>query len=99
MVMGIGGQRPWVDHRRWRLRAVQLLASVVLAVPPLVPAAAEVQGCRAWRDSRGVERIRLGNRLGEAQYLTRNRRLQTSPDQAPISLYRPSDLRRLCDDR
>jgi hypothetical protein len=25
--------------------------------------------------------------------------LQSSPEQAPISLYRPSDLRRLCDDR
>jgi hypothetical protein len=58
-----------------------------------------VQGCRDWRDSRGVERIRLGNRLGETQYLTKNQRLQTSPDEAPINLYRPSDLRRLCDDR
>jgi hypothetical protein len=41
----------------------------------------------------------LGNRLGEAHYLTKNRRLQTSPENAPISLYRPSDLRRLCDER
>jgi hypothetical protein len=55
--------------------------------------------CRAWRASQGEERIRLGNRLGEVHYLTKNRRLETSPEEAPISLYRASDLRRLCEER
>lgn len=77
----------------------QLLFSSALFLLQLAPAAAELPSCRAWRDSRGLERIRLGNRLGEAHYLTKNRRLQTSPEEAPISLYRPSDLRHLCDER
>ena len=77
----------------------QLLFSSALSLLQLGSAAAELPSCRAWHASQGEARIRLGNRLGEAHYLTKNRRLQTSPEQAPISLYRPSDLRRLCDER
>jgi hypothetical protein len=77
----------------------QLFFSAALSLLPLARAAAELPSCKAWRDSQGVERIRLGNRLGEAHYLTKNRRLQSSPEEAPISLYRVSDLRRLCDQR
>lgn len=61
--------------------------------------AAPTADCRAWLTSQGEQRIRLGNQLGGAHYLTKNQRLQTSPDEAPVSLYRPSDLRRLCDGR
>lgn len=74
------------------------LIPVTLLVAPR-PAAADLALCRAWRQSGGQEHILLGNRLGESHYLTKNRRLQGSPEQAPISLYRLSDLRRLCDDR
>lgn len=42
---------------------------------------------------------RLGNSLGEAHFLTKDRRLATSPENEPVNLYRQSDLRRLCDGR
>ena len=74
--------------------ALALLGAALLGAGPA--AAAE---CRAWLASRGAERIRLGNQLGAAHYLTKDVRLQTSPDDAPVSLYRSSDLRRLCQER
>jgi hypothetical protein len=99
-------------HRpRWRsgpagglrggLRGGLGAALLALALVPSwqAPAQAAASGCRAWGASRGEERIRLGNSLGAAHYLTKTRRLQTSTDDAPVSLYRESDLRRLCDDR
>ena len=103
------GKEPRADHggrsnRPPLLRVV--LPSLALAglIPATFlvapwPARADLALCRAWRQSGGQERILLGNRLGESHYLTKNHRLQSSPEQAPISLYRPSDLRRLCDDR
>ncbi len=90
---------PRGDHGRSGLRAAQLATSATLVLLLQSAAAAEVPNCQTWRSSHGLERIRLGNQLGEAHYLTKNRLLQTSPEQAPISLYRPSDLRRLCEDR
>ena len=77
------------------------LVSAVVATAVATPSAfaAPTADCRAWLTSQGEQRIRLGNQLGAAHYLTKNQRLQTSPDEAPVSLYRPSDLRRLCDGR
>jgi hypothetical protein len=84
--------------------ALALLTTVVATALPggvATPSAfaAPTADCRAWLSSQGEQRIRLGNQLGAAHYLTKNQRLQTSPDEAPVSLYRPSDLRRLCDGR
>ena len=80
--------------------AIALVSAVVAtAVATAAAFAAPTADCRAWLTSQGEQRIRLGNQLGAAHYLTKNQRLQTSPDEAPVSLYRPSDLRRLCDGR
>jgi gamma-glutamylcyclotransferase (GGCT)/AIG2-like uncharacterized protein YtfP len=73
--------------------------AVAVATPGAGAGAATTAECRAWLTSQGEQRIRLGNQLGAAHYLTKNQRLQTSPDDAPVTLYRPSDLRRLCDGR
>jgi hypothetical protein len=89
-------QRPNLPIRQ---TLICLLLTPRLLVALARPAVAQVADCRAWRESRGVERIRRGNALGEAHFLTKDRRLQTSPDSDPISLYRTSDLRRLCFDR
>lgn len=70
-----------------------------LLLAPWPTAVAAPTGCRAWQASRGEERIRLGNSLGAAHYLTKNHRLQISPAEAPLNLYRDSDLRRLCEER
>jgi hypothetical protein len=96
MVIGTVEKRPQADHGGWWL-PVALLQLALLQLQ--VHATAEQPSCRAWRASQGDERIRVGNRLGEAHYLTKTRRLQISPEEAPINLYRPSDLRRLCDER
>jgi gamma-glutamylcyclotransferase (GGCT)/AIG2-like uncharacterized protein YtfP len=92
------GQRAWVYLGRPR----QVRHSPPLPQglwPPASTGAATTAECRAWLTSQGEQRIRLGNQLGAAHYLTKNQRLQTSPDDAPVTLYRPSDLRRLCDGR
>ena len=101
------GEQAWVYLGRPRqVRHSPALASgrwpavlLALALLPWPPVLAAPPGCHAWLASRGEERIRLANSLGAAHYLTKNQRLQTSPDQAPVGLYRDSDLRRLCDDR
>ncbi|MEB3254794.1 MAG: gamma-glutamylcyclotransferase family protein [Synechococcaceae cyanobacterium] len=93
------GQRAWV----YLGRPKQVRHSPVLAEGcwprTLAGAVAAPTGCRAWQASRGEEPIRLGNSLGAAHYLTKNHRLQISPAEAPLNLYRDSDLRRLCDGR
>lgn len=75
------------------------LVGTLAAVAAGGAGAASESDCRAWLSSRGDTRIRLGNQLGAAHYLTKTQRLQTSPDDAPVTLYRPSDLRRLCGGR
>ena len=101
------GEQAWVYRGRPKqVRHSPVLAQgrwpaalLALALAPWPPLLAAPPGCRAWLASHGEERIRLANSLGAAHYLTKNQRLQTSPEQAPVSLYRDSDLRRLCDDR
>ena len=44
-------------------------------------------------------RIRRGNAIGTTHYLTKMKRLQVSPDQAPVALYAESDLLRVCGER
>ncbi|MFM7264554.1 MAG: gamma-glutamylcyclotransferase [Cyanobium sp.] len=86
----------------WRGAIALLVSASLLASSALAPrpaTAASVGECRAWLSSHGAAQIRLGNQLGAAHYLTKNQRLQTSPDDAPVNLYRTSDLRRLCDSR
>ena len=53
--------------------------------------------CNRWQRSHGVSRIELGNQIGAASYLTKMRRLQQSPPEAPIALYAESDLERACE--
>ncbi|MEB3333081.1 MAG: gamma-glutamylcyclotransferase family protein [Synechococcaceae cyanobacterium] len=76
--------------------------AVALALLSLVPTASTAAAadtialCNAWRGSSGETRIRLANRLGAAHYLTKQKRLQTSPEQTPVQLYSVSDLQRVC---
>ncbi len=96
---------PVLPGGRWPRRSAPgaapalLIALLLTAGYAPALAQAEPQGCRPWRSSHGAERIRLGNSLGEAHLLTKDRRLATSPESEPVSLYRQSDLRRLCDGR
>jgi gamma-glutamylcyclotransferase (GGCT)/AIG2-like uncharacterized protein YtfP len=97
---------PVLPGGRWPRHCAPSAATSMLAIALLLAAGfapalaqAEPQGCRAWRSSHGAERILLGNSLGEAHRLTKDRRLATSPENEPVSLYRQSDLRRLCDGR
>jgi|688.fasta_scaffold04815_23 gamma-glutamylcyclotransferase (GGCT)/AIG2-like uncharacterized protein YtfP len=97
---------PLLPDGRWPRRPDPSAAASALVIALLLstgllpaPAQAEPQGCRAWSGSHGPERIRLGNSLGEAHFLTKDRRLATSPENEPVNLYRQSDLRRLCDGR
>lgn len=64
--------------------------------PPAGRADADLTLCRRWQTSQGEERIRLGNAIGAAAYLTKVRRLAESAAEAPTLLYAPSDLRRSC---
>lgn len=75
----------------------------VLAIAPLAglwpaPGLAEASLglCLRWQRSSGIERIRLGNAIGAASYLTKQTRLAESDDGAPVSLYREADLRHSC---
>lgn len=55
--------------------------------------------CAAWRSSHGTARILLGNQIGAENYLSKSRRFQESPPDAPVDLYSVLDLRRVCDER
>jgi hypothetical protein len=52
--------------------------------------------CQAWRRSHGVARIELGNSIGAAHFLTKRIPFQESPPEAPVELYSPADLQRIC---
>lgn len=69
-----------------------------LFVPGIAGAAVfdTLQMCQAWRSSRGVARIELGNSIGAAHYLTKRHPFQDSPPEAPMDLYSPADLQRIC---
>jgi gamma-glutamylcyclotransferase (GGCT)/AIG2-like uncharacterized protein YtfP len=55
--------------------------------------------CAAWRSSHGTARILLGNQIGAENYLSKSKRFQQSPPEAPVDLYSVIDLRRVCDER
>jgi gamma-glutamylcyclotransferase (GGCT)/AIG2-like uncharacterized protein YtfP len=62
------------------------------------PAAAfdTLGACQAWRSSRGTARIELANAIGAAHYLTKRHRFEQSPLEAPVALYSPADIQRIC---
>ncbi|WP_255094694.1 hypothetical protein [Synechococcus sp. J7-Johnson] len=52
--------------------------------------------CRLWRNSRGLERVEIANRLGAANLLTKEHNFAVLTPGATRSLYSSSDIRRLC---
>lgn len=78
-----------------RAAGAGILALLVAAAPAL-PAAGTLALCRRWRESRGSERIRLGNSIGASHYLTKQHRLEESPETNPVPLYAEADLQRVC---
>ncbi|MEB3166196.1 MAG: gamma-glutamylcyclotransferase family protein [Cyanobacteriota bacterium] len=78
----------------------QLLALAALLLAALPVAAYDNQAaCAAWRSSHGTARIQLGNQIGAENRLSKSRRFQESPPEAPVELYSVIDLRRACDER
>ena len=72
-------------------------AAVIGALTPAIAhAEASLELCQRWQQSSGLERIRLGNAIGAASYLTKVRYLAESPENAPVALYAEIDLRRSC---
>lgn len=80
----------------WPSLAVALALLSPIANASAASAADTIALCNAWRTSSGDSRIRLANSLGAAHYLTKQKRLQTSPQEAPAALYSDSDLQRVC---
>lgn len=66
--------------------------------PLALPAGAfdTLAACQAWRSSRGLARIELANSIGEAHALTKRHAFQESSPEAPVALYSPSDIQRVC---
>lgn len=52
--------------------------------------------CRAWRQSHAREQVAIANRIGRAALLTKNERLAEETPNDTTSLYRVSDIQRLC---
>ena len=77
------------------------LPLVLTALLGASPASAfdSLSRCNAWQRSHGVERILLGNAIGASNYLTKRQLQLESPPEAPIPLYRESDLQRVCSAR
>ncbi len=55
-----------------------------------------LERCARWRQAQGVEKAVLANQLGAANALTKNQRLAEARPGDTHSLYRTSDLLRLC---
>jgi len=81
---------------RWPALLIPLLLVSTLS-PTGLRAETSLAECNRWRSRHGQARIELGNRIGAASYLTKMKRLQESPPQAPVALYAESDLERACD--
>lgn len=80
--------------------AIGLLALGLPGQGPVLAGGFDNQAaCAAWRSSHGTARILLGNRIGAENYLSKSRRFQDSPPEAPVELYSVLDLRRVCDER
>jgi hypothetical protein len=74
-----------------------LLAGMVLAVPVRATGSpGNLERCAQWRRAQGVEKAALANQLGAANQLTKNQRLAEAQPDETRSLYRTSDLQRLC---
>jgi hypothetical protein len=52
--------------------------------------------CAKWRAARGVEKASLANRLGASNGLTKNTKLAEAQPSDINSLYRSTDIQRLC---
>lgn len=52
--------------------------------------------CAKWRAARGVEKATLANRLGATNSLTKNTKLAEAQPSDSNSLYRSTDIQRLC---
>lgn len=76
--------------------AAWILLGLLQSVAVQAAAFDTLGACQAWRSSRGVARIELGNSIGEAHYLTKRRAFQESTPEAPVDLYSPMDLQRIC---
>jgi gamma-glutamylcyclotransferase (GGCT)/AIG2-like uncharacterized protein YtfP len=95
---------PAIPGGRWTgRRALVLMLPLLLLAAGLPGAWAGVPSCRAWQRATGEEKLRLGNALGAAHYLTRlhldSPPAATNPEAPAVALYATSDLRRLCTDR
>lgn len=73
-----------------------LLLGLVLPGAGLAAGFDTLGACQAWRRSHGLARTELGNSIGEAHYLTKRHPFQESTPEAPVDLYSPADLHRIC---
>lgn len=87
-----GPRQGWVPSSAWAAALCWFLAPV----PVLAQAFDTLGGCQAWRSSHGAARIELANAIGAAHYLTKRHRFQESFPQAPVELYSPADIQRVC---
>lgn len=69
---------------------------MVTLMPRAVDAAVDPALCQRWQSSSGEAYRRLGNAIGATAYLTKVQRFAISDDTAPVLLYAPSDLWRIC---
>ncbi|MGA1302424.1 MAG: gamma-glutamylcyclotransferase family protein [Cyanobium sp.] len=76
-----------------------LVAFLLALLPPGIAGGAgfdTLATCQAWRRSHGVARVELGNSIGAAHFLTKRIPFQESLPEAPVDLYSPADLHRIC---
>lgn len=97
--MSAGNRGPW--SAAWG-GAVELAVGVVLTGSALAGSAlaagsaGNLERCAQWRMAQGVDKATLANQLGAANHLTKNQRLAEAQPGETRSLYRTSDLQRLC---
>lgn len=100
----IGERAPIIPGRGNRMSASHSSHSsqsrdmvVALAVSVLASVSAGNLGrCAQWRRAQGIEKAALANQLGATNHLTKNQRLAEAQPGETQSLYRISDLQRLC---
>jgi len=82
----------WVHRSAWGAALLWLLAPR----PALAQAFDTLGVCQAWQSSHGAARVELANAIGAAHYLTKERPFQESTPQAPVEIYSPADIQRVC---
>jgi len=91
---------PAIADGHWRgarpSEAVLLLGLAALLLGSAVSAGDLRHDCLALQSSHGQERVAIANRIGREQLLTKNRLLQEANSGDTTSLYRWSDIQRLC---